>query len=326
MKKIRYGVLGFGHMGTYHVNVLSMLPDVELVGVCDEDPAKGKSAEEKYGVKSFQKPSDLIREVEALSICLPTTLHAAASREALEAGRHILIEKPMTPTHEEALELVTLAEQKKCLLHVGHVERFNGAVQELVHVVNEPLLWESRRLGPHSGRSLDTGVVMDLMIHDIDICLRVVNDDAVDVRSSGYFLPGSKHEDAAVAQVRFKKGCVASFTASRVTQEKIRTLSISQKESYLSLDFTTQDLQIHRRASSMTSTSTEKIRYRQEALIERLFIHKENPLRSELQFFIQNIRDAEKERPNWRRENEMDLTTLRIATQVRDEIRRAAGL
>ncbi len=319
-EKIRYGVLGFGHMGTYHVNVLSSLPGVELVGVCDQDPVKGKTATDKYGVPAFQNPADLISKVDALSICLPTSLHYEASLQALEAGRHILIEKPMTPTYAEALALVNLAEKKKCLLHVGHVERFNGAVQELVHVVNEPLLWESRRLGPPSGRSLDTGVVMDLMIHDLDICLRVVNDEVVDVHANGYYLPNSRHEDAAVAQIRFRKGCVATFTASRVTQEKIRTLSISQKESYLSLDFTTQDLQIHRQASSMTSTSTEKIRYRQEALIERLFIHKENPLRSELLFFIQNIREAEKERPLWRKENEMDLTTLRIATGVLEKI------
>ncbi len=329
MKKIRYGVVGLGRMGVYHTNVLANINEIEFVGVFDLNQDRTKEISLKYNIQGFSSLEALLAEVDALSLCAPTSLHYELGKKILEAQKHVLIEKPLTTNVKQAEELIFLAKEKQRLLHVGHVERFNGAVQELSHVVEDPLLWESRRLGPPPERFMDTGVVMDLMIHDLDICFRVVKDEIQSIKAEGNYLPGSKQEDLATAQIKFKKGCVANFVASRITQEKIRTLAISQKQSYLLLDFTTQDLQITRRASEATITSSEKIRYRQEALIERLFIHKDNPLRSELLYFIKEIGHSplnETSREEAYQDNTEDLKTLKAAAEIVAQIAESHGI
>lgn len=317
---MRYGVVGLGHMGRYHVNVLGSIPEISFVGVFDSDTARAAEMAERYKVRSFPTFEAMLDEVDAVSICVPTSLHHGVALKALAKGRHVLVEKPMTDQPAHAVELVETAREKGLLLQVGHVERFNGAVQELQHIVKDPSLWESRRMGPNTGRILDTGVVMDLMIHDLDICLRTVGSKVVSVHGSGFHLPGSKHEDAASALVHFENGLTATFTASRVTQEKIRTLAVSQKDSYLTLDFTTQDLQIHRQATSATQTTAEQIRYRQESLVERVFVHKDNPLRSEIQHFARTAATLPGAAPAAYQENLIDLETLRVADTIRRQI------
>ena len=309
---IRYGVVGAGHMGSYHINVLSSLSNINFIGVFDIDRTKFKIAEKKYNLKGYSSLDELLEECDAISLAVPTTLHYSLAKKALKKGVHILIEKPICQTTEEAEELIAIAKTKELTLHVGHVERFNGAVQELINIVEKPLLWESRRLGPNLGRIQDVGVVLDLMIHDIDICLRTIKSKVIDINAHATYLLGNSHEDAAICQLKFENGCIATLTASRITQEKIRTLCISQENCYVLLDFTTQDLQLHRQATSGAFTSKEKIRYRQESLIERLFIHKENPLASEIKYFLQCI---EKNIPSFEN-NMLDLETLRITQKI----------
>lgn len=303
-------------MGLFHVNLLSGIPEVDFVGVHDLDAARTREIAARYGVKPYDDLDLLLGDCDALSVCVPTSLHSAIGRRVLEKGLHVLIEKPLTQRVEDAAGLVALAKERGRILHVGHVERYNGAVQELQHIIDKPYLWESRRMGPNSGRIVDCGVVMDLMIHDLDICLRTVKSPVVAVQGQGNFALGSPHEDAASALVAFENGCVATFTASRVTQEKIRTLSISQKESYVTLDFTTQDLQIHRQAASTTTTSAEQIRYKQEAMVERVFVHRDNPLRSEIVHFIRTIQATGARGDAAHRENLTDLETLRVAAEI----------
>ncbi|HMB00715.1 MAG TPA: Gfo/Idh/MocA family oxidoreductase [Spirochaetota bacterium] len=317
MQKIKYGVIGTGHMGTYHVNVASNLNEIDFIGVYDIDQAKSSRTATQFNTTNYNTAEDLLKECDAVSIAVPTTLHYEIGKLAIKHQTHILLEKPICNIVSQAEELISLAEKQNIILEVGHVERFNGAVQELLTIINKPLLWESRRLGPNTGRIHDVGVVMDLMIHDIDICLRVINDKVKNINAYGRNII-SNCEDLASASLEFENGCIATLTTSRVTQEKIRTLSISQPDSYLYLDFTTQDLQIHKQATSKISTSTEKIHYKQAALIERLFIHKENPLKSEILNFITNIKNNQ----NSVDTNKTDLETLKITSTILEQITR----
>ena len=311
---IRYGVVGAGHMGTYHINVISRMNNVDFVGVHDIDVEKLRAIEKEYGVKGFKSLNELIKNCDAISLAVPTTLHYNLAKKIFDKNIHLLIEKPICETLEQAEELIEIAKEKNLILHVGHVERFNGAVQELRNIVKNPLLWESRRLGPHSGRIMDVGVVLDLMVHDIDICIRTVKSKVIDIEAQATYSSKNSHENAAVCQLKFANGCIAVLTVSRITQEKIRTLSISQKDSYIFLDFTTQDLQLHRQASvsSFTSTSQQKIQYKQESLIERLFIHKENPLESEIKHFLKCILLDTSSYEG----NKLDLETLKITQTI----------
>jgi len=316
MEKIKYGVIGTGHMGLYHINVVSTLPEVELVGIYDSDKKKSEQLAPKYLTQAFLSPQELIKKCEAVSIAVPTTMHYEIGKKVLESGCHTLIEKPITHSIKEAEDLISLAQKKKKILQVGHVERFNSAVQELNRIVDRPYLWESRRLGPNTGRIKDVGVVLDLMIHDIDICLRVVQDEVSELHAFCH-KESATHEDVATASLRFKQGCVANLVASRATQEKIRTLAISQKDSYITLDFTTQDLQIHRQASTLISTSIEKIKDQRVSLIERLLIHNENPLKTEINYFLTCIKNQNDSFQS----NKIDLETLRIALEIAEKIK-----
>jgi predicted dehydrogenase len=191
------------------------------------------------------------------------------------------VEKPITPTLEEARELYAIARRAGAVLHVGHVERFNGAVQALKEIVEHPLLVESRRLGPFAPRVQKDSVVMDLMIHDIDIVLGLVDAVPRRVAAAGSSVD-SAVADVANVQVWFDSGTIATITASRATEEKIRTLAITQPDAYIFLDYTDQDIQIHRRAAQEYTLNRESIRYRQASFIEHLRVHKENPLKLEI--------------------------------------------
>lgn len=285
MKKIRAGVIGTGRMGEYHTAVYSELFPIDLVGIVDLNEERGKTISKQFNTAYFSDFHEIIDRVDSVSIAVPTDLHYKIAKEFLSAGVNVLLEKPITNNFNQAVELFELADRKNCTLHIGHVERFNGAVQELKKIVNEPLLIESRRLGPFQKRVEDDGVVMDMMIHDIDIILNLVESEVLDINVMGrsYF---TKRDDLASVQIRFKNNCVANIVASRVTQNKIRTMAISQKDAYIYLDFTDQDIHIHRRASSEHRLGNHELRYKQESFTERLFVHRENPLKLEINHFL----------------------------------------
>ncbi|MBI4978155.1 MAG: Gfo/Idh/MocA family oxidoreductase [Spirochaetes bacterium] len=285
-KTMRLGVIGVGHMGKYHVNVIKQLSSAELAGVFDTNKDERTAVAKKYNTTAFKSVEDTLANVDGVIIAVPTKYHFDAALAALKANVHVLVEKPMTPTVDEAKALAAEAKKRSLILQVGHVERFNGAVQELRNVVRAPRLIETRRLSPFNPRIKDVGVVLDLMIHDIDIVLNLVNRPLTHLSAAGTRV-FSQHEDVASATLTFDNGCVAVITASRATQEKIRTLAISEEKDYIILNYTTQEMEIHRQSSSESVVKlNDGISYRQESIVERVFTHRENALKLEVEHFV----------------------------------------
>ena len=247
-RKIRVAVVGAGAFGRNHLRVyremeMAALP-VELAALVDADPAVAAGASERYGVPGFASVEAMLAadvQIAAASVCAPTVHHAAAARALLPAGIDLLIEKPVAASLAEADELIALAAANRRLVQVGHLERFNPAVTAARGLLNRPMFFEAHRLSVFTARSLDVDVVLDLMIHDLDIVLSLVDSPVREVRAVG--LPVlSRTVDIANVRLEFENGCVANFTASRVSTERVRKLRFFQPHQYLSLDFARQDL------------------------------------------------------------------------------------
>ncbi|MFH1857449.1 MAG: Gfo/Idh/MocA family oxidoreductase [Candidatus Omnitrophota bacterium] len=234
MGKIRVCVIGIGYLGKQHARLYAKLKNAQLVGLCDSDPAKRAVAEE-YGVPFYEDYRALFGQVDAASIVVPTQDHHRIAKDFLEQGIPLLIEKPITKTVEEADELLKIAKDRNCLVQVGHIERFNSAFLAALPFIKNPMFIECHRLGPFKKRALDVGVVLDLMIHDIDIVLSIVKSplDRVD----GIGIPVlTDHEDIANARLSFQNGAVANLTASRLTEKSMRKVRIFAEGTYVSLD------------------------------------------------------------------------------------------
>jgi len=285
MERIKAGIVGVGHMGQYHAVVYSEILNRDNVSLSDVDETRVSPLARKYGFSFHPDYRELFGKVEIVSIAVPTSLHYTVAKDFLEQGVHVLLEKPIARFVGEAQELFEIADRKGVVLHVGHVERFNGAVQELKKIVDTPYLIECRRLGPFAPRVQDDGVILDLMIHDIDLVLNLVDSEVAEIHAMGSSFQTDK-EDLANVQICFENGCIANITASRMTQNKIRTVSITQKDSYIFLDYTDQDIHVHRCASSEHLLTQDELKYTQESFVERIFVHKENPLKSEIKHFI----------------------------------------
>src|SRR5712692_2204381 len=310
-------------MGQYHILALAEIWGVELVGVVDTDFAKAQRVAAPYGARAYRDHRELAGRIDFATVAVPTDRHFAVARDLLEAGAHVLVEKPMTATLEEAKELFRVARQRNRVLHVGHVERFNGAVQELRKIVERPILIESRRLGPFVPRVQNDSVVMDLMIHDIDIVLGLVDSEPRRMNALGRSIHSSQ-ADVANVQILFDSGAMATITASRATEEKIRTLSITQPDAYIVLNYADQDIQIHRRAAQEYTLNRESIRYRQASFVERLFVHKDNPLKLEIRHLIGVARAARATGQVDLFETE-DLRSLAVALEIERMIREGRG-
>ncbi len=318
--RIKLGLVGTGHMGQYHVNVAVGISDYDVRGIYDASPERRVEIAERFGVSPAESLEALIEEVDALVIAVPTVFHYDVALRALQRGKHVLVEKPMCATIEQARELVSLAESNNLVFQVGHVERFNGAVLELNKIVDRPVLIESRRLSPFNPRINDVGVVLDLMIHDIDIVLNMVNEQVSSVHARG-MRAMTNHEDVAVATLQFENGCVANLVASRMTQAKIRRLNITQESAYIVLDFATQDIDIHRRATSAYLMTREELKYKQESFVEKIAVHRDNPLRQEHLHFLNCIRGVQE--PLVAPQEE--LRTLQIASTILEQINASLG-
>ncbi|MDP8256236.1 MAG: Gfo/Idh/MocA family oxidoreductase [Candidatus Alcyoniella australis] len=315
MSKIRAGVVGVGHMGRFHVSAYTEIIDVELVGVCDADAQRVAKVAEHYKTRGVTDYREMFGEVDVVSIAVPTELHVQVARDFLEAGIHVLLEKPIARSFSDAHELFTFAQEKDLVLQIGHVERFNGAINEIKKIVENPTLFESRRIGPFTGRNSDDGVVLDLLIHDIDIVLQLSNSPLVQMQAMGRSVVSGR-DDLVTAQLRFENGCMAHLLASRVSEEKSRTLAVTQPGAYIFLDYTDQEIHIHRQASSEAVVTTEQLRYKQESIIERLFVYKGNPLKLELQHFIGCAMKGDEVRVS----PEDELRSLRVALDILDGI------
>ncbi len=286
-----------GHMGNYHARIYGGSGnEIEFAGVCDIDKHRANEIAEKYKTRAFYNYRDMLPHVDAVNIAVPTSEHYKVAKGCLEAGIHILLEKPMTRVYEDAVKLIDIADKQNLVFHVGHVERFNGAVLELMRLVREqkdvPVFLESRRLGPMGTRKRTSGVILDLMIHDIDIILGIVKSGIKGIAAVAKSI-SSEFEDIANVQLLFENGTMATLSASRITHSKIRTLSLTMPDSYIFLDYAEEDIFIHRGASTKYDRGGQ-IRQVHDSVVERLVIEKDNPLKLEIQHFINCINDHEK--------------------------------
>ena len=236
MNKIRVGVIGVGHLGRLHARLYREVGQAELIGVYDTDLEKANEVGRELGVTVFDSREDLLKEVEAVNIVTPTSDHYESARAALENDCHLFIEKPIMASESEAENIINMAATNNKLLQVGHIERFNPAILALSDVKLNPVFIESHRLASFNPRGTDVAVILDLMIHDLDLILSLVKREPVQIDASGVGVI-SKNIDIANARIQFKNGCVANITASRISAKKMRKMRIFQPSSYVSLDF-----------------------------------------------------------------------------------------
>ncbi len=245
-EKLKIGVVGVGYLGKFHVDKYLSMDDVELVGLSDIDPKVIERAERDYGIACHSDYHKLIGDVDAVSIVVPTYLHYAVAMDFLDVGRDVFVEKPITSEVEQAQKLVDKAESKDLILQVGHLERFNPAILALSGTLKEPMFIESHRLSPFPERSTDIDVVLDLMIHDIDIILNIVKSDIVNIDAVGAPIITQK-ADIVNARINFESGCVANITASRVSTDKMRKIRIFQSDAYISIDYAAQNITVYKK-------------------------------------------------------------------------------
>ncbi len=280
MKRLRAGVIGVGHLGQHHARHYATLPGVSLVGVYDTDPNRAKLIADRHGVAAYQRIKDLLNNVEVVSVAAPTSAHHAAAKACLEAGKHVLVEKPIAVTVAEARELVDLATRQGCVLQVGHSERFNPIMQLMRPHIVRPAFIECHRLSPYVERGTDVDVVSDLMIHDLDLVLSFNPGPVEEVRAAGVTVLSSSI-DIANARIAFAGGCVANLTASRISTTKMRRLRVFQKQHYLSIDFQTRQAAISKRMQSEGAKPTIEV--------EQFKAGDEEPLRMELESFTKAV-------------------------------------
>src|SRR6266480_1857279 len=273
MKKIRVGVVGVGHIGSNHARLYPEIPSADFTAVYDLDLARGHAIGRRFNVATAQSLDEFIEMVDASSVATPTNTHYEVARSLLERGKHLLVEKPITDNTAHAAELVELAAQKGLILQVGHVERFNPILNALEKHLTHPRFIEAHRLSPYPERSTDIGVVLDLMIHDLEVILHFVRSPLWSIDAVGVPVL-SRSEDIANVRLHFEDGCVANVTSSRISPERMRKIRIFQEDAYLSLDYQNQTGEVYRRVGK-------------QIWRDRVSVEHEEPLRLQLASFIE---------------------------------------
>jgi len=245
MEKVKIGVVGVGHLGDHHSRIISHLPEAELIGVVDIDHEKAQRAAGKYNTRYFEKLEDLLAETDAINLVVPTTVHYPLALMILERGKNLLIEKPITETVPQAEEIINLARRRNLILQVGHIERFNPVFKTVDKYRPEPKFIESHRLAQFNPRGTDVAVILDLMIHDLDLILNLVKSPLKQIEAAGVGVI-AESEDICNARLTFENGCVANVTASRISARALRKMRLFQKDSYISLDFLTKTVEVYR--------------------------------------------------------------------------------
>src|ERR1700730_13118821 len=276
MKKLRVGVVGVGHIGSSHARLYADVPTAELTAIYDVDIARGSSIAKKLGATAVKSLEEFAGLVDAASVATPTSSHHEIALPLLERGKHLLVEKPIAENPQHATELAELAARSQLVLQVGHVERFNPVLSALEARLTHPRFIEAHRLSSYPNRSTDIGVVLDLMIHDLEIILHLVRSPVQNIDAVGVPVL-SRGEDIANARIRFENGCVANVTASRISPEKMRKIRVFQEDAYLSLDYQAQAGEIYRLVNGQITR-------------ESVAMEKEEPLKRELQSFVECAR------------------------------------
>jgi predicted dehydrogenase len=303
VEEIRVGVVGVGHHGKQHVRICRELPGVVLAAVVDISPETVREVAREWNAPPFTDYREIIPHMDAVSIATPTITHHGIARYFLSHGKDVFLEKPMASSVEEAEDLIRLANEKQKVLQIGHVERFNPAIKALAGLLTEPRFIECHRLSRYDPRGCDVGVVLDLMIHDIDIILTLVNDEIKSISAVGVNVL-SDSEDIANARIEFRRGCIANVTASRVSADNMRKIRVFQRDAYISLDYVKQAGLIYRKADGGIESApvpTERA----------------EPLKLELESFFDSIRTGSRPAVS----AEQGKQALEIAMEITREIR-----
>lgn len=309
MSALRVGVIGVGHLGYHHARNFSALPDVTLVGVVDTNQEQAAKAAVFCDGRTFPSIDAIIDAgVDAVSVAVPTTAHYPVVMKLLEAGIHVMVEKPIAASVKEAEEMNALASRKNRILQVGHIERFNGAVIALFESGVRPRFIECHRMSPYPMRGTDVSVVLDLMIHDLEIVQALDGGEVEQVSAIGVPV-FSRTKDIANARIQFASGCVANITASRISMTKMRKLRVFGESAYVSTDYTEQEVLVYRKKPGPLPDGVSPM----EAItIESLPVKKEEPLKRELQSFVACVREGKQPVVS----GEQATRALRLAEQI----------
>lgn len=296
MQKTKVGVIGTGHLGRFHTKLFKEIDSCEMIGIFDLDYQLANEVANEFNIQSFDLMDNLLQHCDAVSIAAVTSAHHSIAKECLSRGKHVFVEKPITATIEQAQEIVKLARDKNLILQVGHVERFNPALLSLDNFELKPMFIQSDRLAQFNPRGTDVAVVLDLMIHDIDIILSLIKSEVKKVEASGVAVV-SDTLDIANARIEFENGAVANVTASRISQKKMRKMRIFQKDSYISIDFDSGLSEIFRLISLEETPHPATINYgeigigekKKRIIYEQPEIKEVNALKHELNLFINSV-------------------------------------
>ena len=328
MEKLKIAVIGTGHLGKEHARIYSEIPEVSLVGVVDIDKNTGEAVAQRCNTKYYSSFKEILNRVDAASVVVPTKSHYEITKELLKNGIHVLVEKPMTGTVSEAEDLIKLSKETSAILQPGYIERFNPAIEAIQKLDITLKFIECHRLSPFTFRSADIGVVLDLMIHDIDIILDLSKSKVKKIDAVGVGVISDK-EDIANARIQFENGCVANITASRVSFEPMRKIRLFSENSYISLDYHKQEAIIYRKSPELTpksiiteNTDISTIKDLKSFVfgdllkIERIKMNNQEPLRKELESFVSCINNDEQPVVS----GEDGIKAIKAATIINEEI------
>lgn len=296
MEKLPIGVIGVGHLGKLHTKMFKQIENCELTGVFDTNPEQAKAVSQEFGVPAFNSIEELLSKVKAVSIAAVTSAHHEIAKKCLQNNVHVFVEKPITTTIEQAEELVEIAKNNNLKLQVGHIERFNPGLISLESYISEPRFIQTDRLSQFNPRGTDVAVVLDLMIHDIDIILSLIKSNIKQIDANGVAVV-SDHIDIANARIQFENGAVANVTASRISQKKMRKMRIFQKDHYISLDFVTGVSEVYRLQPVEQSALPNAISFgeigvgdkKKRLVYEQPEFKEINALNYELQLFVDSV-------------------------------------
>ena len=317
-RKLRVGVIGVGYLGKFHAEKYARMTDVDLVGVVDVDPLRAQQVADRLNTRVYARHEDLFGFVDAVSVVTPTPHHYEISRDFLKQGVDTFVEKPMTITLEEADELIDLAASRDLVIQVGHLERFNPAVVALADVIDGPMFIESHRLSLFKGRALDVSVVLDLMIHDIDILLNFVGCEIKKIHASGVAVITDR-VDIANARLEFENGCVANVTTSRVSMKNQRKLRLFQKNAYIAVDFAEREI------VTVMRDATDGPHLIPGMKIESHRFEHEDPLDTELRAFVKSVNRREASKVPGEAGRNALAVALNIVDQIEANTRRLTG-
>lgn len=294
--KLKIGVIGTGHLGKLHTKMFTGLNNCEFVGIYDSDPEHAKNTASEFRVKAFSNIDELLNSVNAVSIAATTSAHYDLAKKCFDNNIHVFIEKPITATIQQAEELISISREKKLKIQVGHIERFNPALISLEKYIDRPMFIQTDRLAQFNPRGTDVAVVLDLMIHDIDIILSLVKSEVKNIEASGVAVV-SNSIDIANARIQFENGAVANVTASRISQKKMRKMRIFQKDNYISLDFITGISEVYRLIPLDEKANSASISFgeigigerKKRIVYEQPEIKEINALKYELELFVDSV-------------------------------------